>query len=47
MFEVWFTYNGARACRGAETVERKDAAVEFLTGSPGVSDIEVIEREDL
>jgi len=46
MFEVWFTYNGSRACRAAEDLERRDAAVAFLSAAEGVTGIEVIERED-
>lgn len=43
MYEIWFTYNSARRSRSAETVERRDDAIEFFYSHPDITDMQVIE----
>jgi hypothetical protein len=45
-FEVWFTYGGARRWRACAEEEERDEAVAMFNATSGVTDIEVIEREN-
>lgn len=46
-FEVWFTYGTARRWRACADEQERDDAVAYFAATAGVTDVEVIEREDL
>lgn len=45
-FEVWFTYGGERRHRACREPQERDEALAYLQATDGVTDIELIEREN-